>query len=202
MFVFVRFVISIVFFLCLVMIVRKKGKKYKGKYYAIFITVTIALYISLSFMPFENLFLTFDSPESAYEYFVSRNANIELVVDGNNCDLIVERKKDEDTLLLIPKTEKGWKISTGSNLVRVSQKLSDGFSINIYRYKNSSDYFITILNINGGVSEIFDDCNTVFYSLEKRNNYLNKDYVTYYAHLTEFTSEYYLDVNGNRITFD
>ncbi len=202
MFVFVRLAIGCVFFLSSTIVIKRHKQINKRKFYAIFTTITIALYVLLSFIPFENLFLTFDSPESAYEYFIPGKSDIELVVEGNNCDFIVDRNKDTDTFLIIPKTENGWKIGTGSNMVRVDQKLTDGISVNIYQYKNSNDYFITILDTNGGESKISDNFNTVFYSLERNTDYLGKTYVTYYAHIPDFNVNYCLDVNGEQITFN
>lgn len=202
MFVFIRLAISCLFFLCSFIAIKKVRKINKRKLYTFFITIAIVLYFLLSFIPFENLFLTFDSPESAYRYFIPGKSDIELVVDGNNCDLVVDCKNDTSTLLIIPKTENGWKIGTGSNMVRVVQKLSDGISVNIYQYKNSNDYFITVLNVNGGELKISDDYNTVFYSTEKNNTHLEKSYVTYYAHLADFTAKYCIEVNGELITFN
>ena len=67
----------------------------------------------LAFLPIENSFVTFDSPKAAYEYFNSGKSNIELVVKGDNCDFIIDRKKDSDTYLIVPKTANGWKIGIG-----------------------------------------------------------------------------------------
>ncbi len=202
MFVFIRLAISCLFFLCSIIAVKKYKNANKRKLYAIFTTIAILLYFCLSFCPFENLFLTFESPESAYRYFIPGKSDIELVVEGNNCDFIVDRNKDTDTFLIVPKNENGWKIGTGSNMVRVDQKLTDGISVNIYQYKNSNDYFITILDTNGGESKISDNFNTVFYSIERNTDYLGKTYVTYYAHISGFNVNYCLEVNGEEITFN
>ncbi len=202
MFIFVRFAICCVFLLCSIIAIMKHKRINKRKFYAIFTTIAIALYVLLSLIPFENLFLTFDSLESAYEYFVFGKSDIELVVEGNNCDFIVDRNKDTDTFLIIPKTENGWKIGTGSNMVRVAQKLSNGISVNVYQYKASNDHFITVLNVNGRELKISDDYSTVFYSTVKSNSYLEKSFVTYYAHLFDFNENYCLEVNGELITFN
>ena len=198
MFIFIRLIISIVFFLCSVAVIKRLKKANKRKLYIVLTAISIMLYILLSFFTFENLFLTFDSPESAYGYFIPGKADIELVVEGKNCDLIVDYKGDSDTLLILPKTEHGWKIGTGSDIITVTQKLSDGISVNVYKDKNSNDHFITVLDTNEEKSKISDSYNTEFHSIEN----LSKNHITYYAYLADFNTEYYLEINGKFVTFN
>lgn len=195
----IRLIIGCIFLGCSIIVIRKSKVIHKHMLYVVFMSISIVLIAILSMIPFENLFITFNSPEAAYEYFSFGQSNIELVVEGNNCDFIIDRKNDSDTYLMIPKTADGWKIGIGSNTKRVGQKLSNGVSVYVYQYKNTSDYFVTILDTNGGESNISDDYNTVFYSLERYNVSLEKNFVTYYAHIPNFNSQYSIIVNGDKI---
>ena len=168
-------------------------------FYFIFISLSVLLFVVLTFLPFENLFITFDSPKAAYEYFNSGKSNIELVVEGDDCDFIIDRKNDSDTYLIIPKTADGWKIGVGSNTKRIVQKLSNGIVLYVYQYKDTNDYFITILDTNGGESTVSDEYNTKFFSLERYNDSLEKNFVTYYAHITNLNPRYSVIVNNNKI---
>ena len=89
MFIFIRLIVCIVFFLYTAAVIKRLKKANKRKLYIILTAISIMLYVLLSFFTFENLFFTFDSPESAYRYFISGKADIELIVEGENCDLIV-----------------------------------------------------------------------------------------------------------------
>ena len=60
-------------------------------------------------------------------------------------------------------------------------------------------YFITIFDTDGGELVISDDYNTKFYSLEKKNDFLGKTFVTYYAHMTNLNPQYSVIVNDNKI---
>lgn len=159
----------------------------------------MALITILAFLPLENLFITFNSPKDAYEYYNLGKSNIQLVVEGENSDFVIDCKNDSDTYLIIPKTPNGWKIGIGSNTKRIIQKLSKGITIYVYQYKNTNDYYITILDTTGGETDIRDNYNTKFYCLKRRNVSLGKTFVTYYAHISSFNSEYNIIVNDNKI---
>lgn len=167
--------------------------------YIIFAILSVLLIVVLVFLPFENLFVTFDSPKAAYEYFITGKSNIELIVEGDNCDLMIDRKDDSDTYLIIPKTTDGWKVGIGSNTKRIAQELSNGIVLDVYQYKDTNEYFITILDTNGGESTISDEYNTKFLSLEKYDDYLGKTFVTYYAHITDLDPQYSVIVNDSKI---
>ena len=50
--------------------------------------------------------MNFKSPESAYKYCTGKS-NINLVVEGNTCDLVVSQKDHSYSNLIVPKTEDG-----------------------------------------------------------------------------------------------
>lgn len=199
MFNIIRLIIGCVFLGCSIIVIKKSKANCKRARYVVFTSISVALIAILTILPFENLFITFNSPKAAYEYFIFGKSNIELVVEGNNCDFIIDRKNDTETYLIIPKTADGWKIGIGLNTRRIVQKLSNGITVYVYQYKNTRDYFITILDTNGGESTVSDDYNTKFYSLERNNDSLGKTFVTYYAHISSLNPQYSVIVNGNKI---
>ena len=71
-----------------------------------------------------------------------------------------------------------------------------------YQYKNTNDYFITILDTKGGEISISDEYNTEFCSLERSAPALGKSYVSYYAHISESELPYSLTLNGVCVTLD
>lgn len=195
----IRVIIGFVFLVCSIKTIKNSKVIRKHILYKVFTSLSVILTVLLAFLPFENLFVTFDSPKAAYEYFNLGRSNIELIIEGDACDFIIDRKNDSDTYLIIPKTAAGWKIGIGSNTKRIAQKLSNGIVLYVYQYKNTSDYFITIIDTNGGESTISDEYNTKFLSLERSNESLGKTFVTYYAHMTDFDSQYSVIVNDNKI---
>lgn len=192
MFSVIRIIIGCCVFVIL-MILTKKLKQSKRN--AISIGISIMLYFALLFLPFENLFVTFDSPEKAYDYYNFGESNVVILVEGENCDLIVD--DDEGTLRssIIPKNNGGWKIGIGLNSRKVVKKFYDGIFIEVVQYRNTGDYFISIEN--GEKLDISDNYNSNFYFLDYRNDILDENpYRIYYAHITDFDSEYRVTING------
>lgn len=198
----IRLIIGCIFLGCSTIAIKKTNVIRKSIFYVISIGMSLALVVILTFLPFENLFVTFNSPKAAYEYFSFSKSDVELIVEGNNCDLIIDRKNNTDTYLIIPKTADGWKIGLGSDTKRIVQKISDGIVVYVYQYKSTDDYFITILDTNGGESTVLDEYNTIFLSLKRSNASLEKTFVTYYAHITNLSPRYSVIVNGNKIVLN
>ena len=184
-----------------IIILEKFTALRKRVVYTVAISISMLFCIALVFWPFENLFVTFDSPDAAYEYFNPGNSNIVLTIEGDACDFVIDRKDNSDSILMIPKNQNGWKVGIGSNTKRITHQASNGIIISVYQYKNTNDYFITILDTEGGESIISDDYDTVFYPLEEKNEFLGEIFVTYYAHVSNFDSQYSVVVNGSKIVF-
>lgn len=192
----IRLIIGCIVLLCSIIAIKKSKVIRKHILYIVFTSLSVLLIVVLTFLPFENLFMTFDSSEAAYKYYNLGKTNIELIVEGDDCDFIIDRKNDSDTYLIIPKTADGWKIGVSLDTKRIVQKLSDGIVLYVYQYKNTSDYFITILDTNGGESTVSDEYNTKFFSIERYNDSLGKTFVTYYAHIANFNPQYSIIVNN------
>lgn len=199
MFGLIRFVIGLLIFGILVIVIKKNNKTVKRALYVGLSCVSILIVILLSFVPFENLFISFKTPKAAYDYYTFGNADIELLLEGKNCDFIIVRKRETDVYSMIPKTENGWKIGIGSNLKRVLNYTDNEIDISVFRYKKTSDYFITVLDLNGGEASVSDAYGNVFYSLKTENRYLDKPLFTYFAYVPEFSSDYSLKVDGKTV---
>lgn len=199
MFGIIRLIIGCIFFVCSITAIKKSNVNHKRILHIVFTSLSLILIIVLAFLPLENLFVTFSSPKAAYEYSNLGKSHIELIVEGDACDFIVDRKNDSYAYFIIPKTVDGWKIGIGSDTKRIIQKLSNGIVLYVYQYKNTSDYFITILDTSGGKSTVSDEYNTEFLSLEKHNNSLGETFFIYFAHITDLNPQYSVMVNDNKI---
>ena len=198
MFIILRLIIGIIFLLFMVIIIKIKFK-YKFKGYIFSVILSVILVTAIAFLPFENLFITFDSPESVYNYVNFGKSNIELVVSGKNCDFIIDDKKNSYSYLIVPKCQEGWKIGIGSNTKRIMSKIYNDIVIDVFQYKNTNDYFIVLLNTKGESINLKDSNNSVFYSLKKSNNQINETFITYFINVFNLDSEYWLSINGERI---
>lgn len=195
----VRLALGCIFIGVSVTAIKKSKAIHKNILYVVFTSISVMLVVALAFLPFENLFITFSSPKAAYEYYTLGKSNIQLVVEGNNCDLVIDRQSEADIYLIIPKMANGWKIGIGANTRRIIQKISKETIVYVYQYESTNDYFVTIFDKSGGESMISDEYGTSFLPLETYNEPLRKTFVTYYAHISDLDPEYSVIVNGNRI---
>ena len=149
-------------------------------------------------IPLENVFVTFSSPESAYNY--NHSGKVKLIVNGSKTDFIVGEKNGTDVYLIVPKSDNGWKQGMGLGTKRICNKISDGITVYVYQYKNTDDYYIVLLNTNGGPLDITANNNSEFIYSESANSILNKTFYTYYAYLNSFNCQYTLTVNGENVS--
>lgn len=202
MFSVIRIVIGCVFLGCSILVIKRSKSIHKRLLYVVFAIISVVMTSVSALLPIENLFITFKSPQAVYDYYTFGKSDLDLVVEGDSCDFLIDRKKDADTYLIIPKTTDGWKIGVGRDTRKILQKITDGITIYVFQYKKTNDYFITILDTNGEESTVSDEYHSAFYALEKHNDSSGKTFVTYYAHLTNLNPQYTVTVNGNEIVLD
>lgn len=160
--------------------------------------LTIIFTTLSALIPLENVFVTFSSPESAYNY--NHSGKVKLIVNGSKTDFIVGEKNNTDVYLIVPKSDNGWKQGLGLDTKRICDKISDGITVYVYQYKNTDDYYIVLLNTNGGPLDITDNNNSEFIYSESANSILNKTFYTYYAYLNSFNRQYTLTVNVENVS--
>lgn len=185
---------AIIFTVCLY-IIKKSKISNKRLWYIFSLVATITLTTFSALFPLENAFITFSSPESAFNY--NNTGNVLLVVNGESTDMVVAERNDTDVYAIIPKSDNGWKLSVGADTKKIAQNISNGITVHIYRYRNSNDYYITVLNTNGGELIVSDNYNSEFYYLTKTNKTLNETFYTYYAFIYNLNEQYSLTVNGD-----
>ena len=158
---------------------KKSNKIRWNKICFLAVTISIIFMIVLAFIPFENLFITFSSPEKAFHYYQGSKTKVKLVVKGKDSDLVIG--EDDDTH------------------ISHTYGMYNSTSVDVYQYKNTNDYFVAIFDTNGGDSQITDSFNSKFSSLVQPIDVLEKTYVTYYTNIQDFTDEYWVNVNGEKI---
>ena len=72
------------------------------------VALNISVLISLYFLPFENLMIDFDTPQSAYSYMNGFNSNVVLEVDGKESVFVVENEEGIYKYSIISKSENGY----------------------------------------------------------------------------------------------
>jgi len=199
----IRFVFGCLVLALGVLLIHKVNAIINKRKYIIALTVfTVLLIPALSFLPFENYFVTFESPEQAYKYMNIGYKDSPLVIDGESSSLVVGNKNGTHSYLIIPRSKEGWKIGTGADTRLIGEMFVDGISVNVYQYKSTSDYYISVFDVTGSDGDITDIYGSKFYSLSNDSSFSDKEYVTYYAHVKNFDFDYQLNVNGQELSFN
>jgi len=199
MYMLVRLIVASFVGVGLIFSIKRSGVIRKKLWYIVSACGLVVLVVGMAFFPFENHLFTFKSPEAAYAYYSNPRSEVDLVVKGDFCDFVVDRNGTVDTYLIVPKTIDGWKIGIGSDMRERAQAFDKGVSVQLFQYKNTDDYFITVLDASGGESEISMNDDVTFYSLTSQDSYTKKTYVTYFAHISDFTSPCEVIVNGRQV---
>lgn len=201
LFITIRLLLGSIAFFAILLPTRKSYIPQKRWMPLIAFTAAVTVITVTSLVPFENIFVTFSSPESAYKY--THTGDVQLVVDGEETALVIGQKGDVYEYLIVPKAHSGgWKIGMGVDTQIVDQTLSNGVIIYVYKHRNTDDYYVRVVDSNGGYSDITDICNSEFVYLEKPNTTLGKTFYIYYAYLKDFSQDYELTVNGQQITLN
>lgn len=183
---------------CLILLIglfithRQKKRKNMKRTRIIFLILSIAISSVFMFLPFENIFITFPTVESAFNYVYS--GNVTSVINGIDSDLVISVKNDSRTLCAVPKDTNGWKIGLASGLKPIYKKISSGIIVHVYRYKKSNDYYVTIIDTKGGESVIQDNRNSIF-RCSVEDSDVSEPFYRYYACVHDFNSDYIITVN-------
>ncbi len=198
MYILVRLLIGILFFLCSTLIINNALQNHKGKKLVTAAIASVVLVTGLSLFPVENCFITFDSPEAAFRYYTG-NSNIVLVIDGQSSNLVIGQNGNVDTMLIIPKTTDGWKIGTGMDTQILSQVITDDAVIYLYQSKNTGDHYITVLGISDNNLDVSDSINSLFYTCKSHN--ADQSHTTMYAAII-FDHQYHITINGSTVSYE
>lgn len=196
----IRFIFWMIVVIVCFFIMRKHMRIHKfSRYLIVFIITGILLSLS-ALVPFENAFVTFSSPESAYRYIYMDKAK--LVVEGEESALVIGKEKDTLIYSIIPESNTGWKLGIGLDIntsTSISNSSSNIVSIWVDQYKDTEDYYITVFDSDGAALDITDNRNSKFYHLDKSSVRDDETFYTYYAYVHDLDDKYSLIVNGEVI---
>lgn len=158
--------------------------------------VAIALGVILYVVPIENIFVTFSSPESAYHY--TRSEPVKIVVTGSTTDLVVAGGTDNNTFLILPKAQAGWKISLGYNDRWVLNTFCGETSVSVLRYKNTNEYYIMLKEKSGASLRIYDSLGSEFIPCQEYDRIFQQEVYSYFVHIGITDLPYIIWIDGEK----
>jgi hypothetical protein len=162
--------------------------------------------------PIENLFFSFKSPESAFQYYHGGKmvGNIVEVVEGKSSSMVVfiEDNSFIGRTFITLKTEKGFKIPSWFTVEKHTRNLNERkygpfiVDITIYRVVDTNDYFYygSIITEEGNVS--ITDSNNVNVKHFYRDDTSFNSSIIFYGYVENLTGEYHFLIGDHKVSID
>jgi len=190
----IRMLFWLLIFVIVMLQVRKNKIANTKKNMVIIIVIICILWTGSMMIPIENCFVTFESPERSFNYINSES--VKEIISGDTTDLVIGEGNDY-VYLIIPKNEKGWKLGRGIDFKTVAEFFDDGIIVQVYRFKESEEYYVEVEEIKGNTCEIKDNEDSCFQ--ESKYTVVNETRYRYYAYVPGIDDNYTLTVNGKDI---
>lgn len=184
--------------ICFLLIKRFSASNKRRMYIICVVSVVGLLVVSMLFPP-ENLLWPFDSPKAAYRYMHPEKNDVKFVISGKNCDLVVSGDEVTDEFQVIPRSGNGWGVEPGLGLKRIKHKAFKGTSVSVYRYNETSDYFVVAYNIDSSSDQVSDSASSEFISVKRPNATDDGSFFVHYANVQDLGENYCVTLGGETI---
>ncbi len=203
----VRFLMTILVLALTVWILRsitlKLARKNKlSKWYKLFnIAVIIIVFFGFSIAiswPFENLFVSFDSPEAAYRYLT--DDPIIRVVDGKDTTFVAAQNGR-----IIPKVYETkdnvvrWKLPAPNATSLQFKYVEHHISVFLHHYKGTPEYYLDIVIWSTESIQVSDSMASEFVFSEKTIPSTDQKSVECFAYIPNPPKDYWVKVNDQTI---
>lgn len=197
MYYFVRVIIYIL--LIVIYIILLKRFKIKKSIKIVIASSIVIISLIIWLLPFENYFVSFSTPESAF-WYSNINTKVYKEVKNNEHVIFIYSDKSSDLLVQDYKRDKnGWKIFS-PNIYNAYVTSFGSYIVTVKQLQDCNSQFIMLSYIkdnheSGHPDIIKDKFNSSFSSL-----HLNKNSeVIYYTIVDHSLANYYITVNGEKI---
>lgn len=195
---FIRLLIGVITFLIIKSIFGKIKKAEKRKTILCSAVISITITVFLSFIPFENAFMNFSTPQEAFSYYQIGKVN--YVINGNNSSMVISSNRGVNEFSIIPKSLKndGWKIGMGYKVKNFSSNTEKNVYTHIYKFTDSNDYYIFVYVDSEEQCVISDNVGSEFYCIDSGEKSGIQQYIAY---LKCFNDEYVLSVDKTELGY-
>ena len=130
-------IVLVILLLLFFLKVRKASKKTRS----VVDVVCVILLVSIWLFPFENLFLTFKTPENVAKYMGGKSPVI--TASGENSSVVLcEKKSNQYQTVFTRKSNNGYKLCAFYEKETVATARINHLTFSIYHIKNTDDYYL------------------------------------------------------------
>ena len=160
------------------------------------IVLLVVLCLVVCSLPFENLFVTFQTPEEVFAYSKSGDI-IQMVENENSSAVIYQKEKDAYSIAFMIKKNNGYQISSFFSTKREVLGSYKSVAILLYNVRGTSDFY---LYINGFVEQeitIQDNLGTIVQPIYDE---ISTHKIAMCLVPIAYDSDYELYINGTLVT--
>lgn len=162
------------------------------------VVLCMVLFSISAMFPVENFFINFCSLESVFNY-ASFGEIYDIIYGKESCMVIYSKGNSTVGHYIIPKSDKGYKIPGYLSTKKILHKFGKGGLFDVYNVNGTQDYYIF------GTVHLKEDENKIDIYNGKdekiRSDIIRVKNTSFiYFFLDDFSSEYYLIINGEKVS--
>lgn len=165
------------------------GKKLGYKRTALLILAVLV--VEAVFVGVRNYACFYDTPEEAFAATQFEKSRAEAVLVGEETAFVVGTAGAKHSVMILEKTEKGWRVGHKLKKEEWTIFLSDGSTALVFHPKGTVDYYVEILFLLGGEHSVTDSCGSAFQRVSSPGGS-----ASYYAWLRGWEEDYAIIVDG------
>ena len=185
---------------------KKRGKPWTKRKMLAWIAVFLLTVTVSGYVPAENLFLSFSTPEDSFAY-TNVEAILGIAEGRGSCLICYKTDSDSYARCVIPKAENRYKVSTPLTFETVYSEMYlgedtlDNAHLSVTRAKNTEDYYVTVQALIFGDTEfsVQDSSGTVF---QQETLSANAEYgcrtILVYAFVGAIREGYYVQIQDEK----
>lgn len=194
--------VALLFSIVISLIVANKFAKTKTQKFCLILVVflVLGLITSSASIRISNYFISFDDPESVYHLSHSEEI-VDMVYGDDSCMIVFSKGKNKYEMYYVPKSEKGYKIPKSFSTKIVDNYFVDNGSFNVYNVSGTNDYYIVgmIIASEAPATIVNSDNKKVKYMIIDSNG-LDTKTISIYDYINDFTDDYYIMLDDEKIS--
>ena len=194
MYVAVRYILGFSLLGAVISSLRRGWLKGKRKLRVLVFLLAFTSIFWLAMIPFENLFVTFSTPDELFDYY-GNSTERRYIVGEESLMMVYVDKDGIRSFEMARKAKQGWKIVALPGIRRVYGHSYDGIVVNIFHCARTKDYYVRVGDTIGNVQEITDNRGTMLW----HEGATRKNVSGWSGYVIHFDETYAINVNGNWI---
>ena len=192
-YVLIRAISIFLILLCLLYIKKKLSKKNM----IVVSIILLILCIILCFFSVENLFISFNTPEKSFDY--CRIGEIKGVLYGDESSLVYYKTNSGTySYVFMRRTDKGYKLPEIYDGEIIANRFDTKGKFEVHRVNKTNDCYVIGYTI-GFNNSIIKDSNDQIISNVICADTTETNAIIFYSYIDEYSEEYYLLINNERI---